>query len=185
MKKARWFVVLSTPALCASLAACGGDSSSGSPVAATPVAAPTPAPCTQSLLLQGSTSLGSRFVSQDMLSVSTAGRLDVILDWTFANSPIAVWVVQGACSIEQLNARTCNFLIRSESGAKPRKVSASVSAGTYALLVGNGATESESLSVQVFLSSSTCAPLAGGGAGSQSLGETQFDGLVNGMLRHH
>jgi hypothetical protein len=108
------------------------------------------------LLLQGSTTLAPRFVAEDTLSVGTAGRLDVIVDWTFASSPIAVYVGPGSCTLEQLNARSCNFLIRSESGPKPRKLSASVAPGSYFYIVGNAATAQEALSTQVFLSSTSC-----------------------------
>jgi hypothetical protein len=94
------------------------------------------------------------------VSVSTSGRLDVILDWTFADSPIGVYVAQGGCSLDQFNARTCNFLIRSEGGSKPRRVSASsVAAGTYTFMVANFGSRDESFSTQVILSSSSCPAL--------------------------
>jgi hypothetical protein len=155
--------------LCLSLTACGGDGSS-TPTAPSVVTAPA-APCTQSTLLQGSGSLPSRFVGVDPISVNTSGRVDIILDWTFASSAIGVYLVQGACPLDQFNARSCNFLIRSESGAKPRKVSASnVAAGSYSVLVANAGSEAEALSIQVFLASATCAPIAAAVSGSHAGG---------------
>lgn len=165
-RRTKPFPVLTAAALCAGIVACGGGGSS-TPVAPTVVAAPPPTPCTQTTLLEGSGSIPSRTLGVETISVPTVGRVDIIVDWTFASSPIGVYLVQGACSLEQFNARSCNFLIRSESGAKPRKASASnVMPGTYSVLVANGASETEAVSLQVFLASATCAPLAGVGARS-------------------
>src|SRR5437870_23501 len=96
--------------------ACGSSSSTSAPTAATPPQ-PTAAPCTQSVVYEGSGPLPSRFLEMITFSTGTAGRVDVTVDWTFATSVIGVWLVpSGTCSIDQLNARSCNFLIRSESG---------------------------------------------------------------------
>jgi hypothetical protein len=100
-------------------------------------------------------------------STSTPGHLDVTVDWTFPASPIGVYIVQGACNLEQFNARTCNFLLRSESGPKPRRASTSnVAAGSYTLLIANFASQQESVAVQLVLSSSSCPPLAAAAAAS-------------------
>jgi hypothetical protein len=145
--------------------ACGGGGSSPSTPSATPAAAaPTPVACTQSFLFQGSGSVPAETLVGSPVVVGTAGRLDVILDWTFADSDIGVYVAQGSCDIGQFNARTCNFVIRSESGAKPRKVSSSVSAGTYLFLIANYASREESASTQVILSSSGCPGLTSNAA---------------------
>lgn len=166
--------------LCACLSACGGSSSS--PSAPTVAAAPTPAPCVQTVLLQGSGSLPARTIDEERVSVSAAGRLDVVLDWTFAESPIGLYIVQGPCSLDTFNARTCNFLARSESGSKPRRVSASnVTPGTYSVLIANFATVDEALSLQVFQSSSTCPALAGASSARQSA-NARIDYEVVGIL---
>src|SRR6266849_3708705 len=97
------------------LPACGGSSSPTTP--ATP--APTPTPCTQSILLQVAGAVSARSLGRRAFSAATAGRLDVTVDWTFAASPIGVYVVAaGACSIDQFNAKTCTFLARSETTTK-------------------------------------------------------------------
>jgi hypothetical protein len=84
--------------------------------------------------------------------------VDVTVDWTFASSTIGVYLVSAnSCNIDQFNARACNFLIRSESGAKPRKVSASnVAVGAYELLIANFSDQDDSGTAQIVLSSATC-----------------------------
>jgi hypothetical protein len=144
------------------LPACGGGGSSPAASTATPAPAPTPAPCTQTFLVQGSSPIPSRILLSTPITAGTAGRLDVILDWTFADSPIGVYVTQGSCNLDQFNSRTCNFVIRSESGAKPRKVSGNVTAGNYEFLVANFASRDESASTQVILSSSSCPAITSG-----------------------
>ncbi|PYQ44825.1 MAG: hypothetical protein DMF77_06215, partial [Acidobacteria bacterium] len=72
------------------------------------------------------------------------------------------YAVQGACSLDQFNARSCNFLIRSEpSTIKPRKLSApNVAPGAYSLFLANFADQDESVATQVISSSASCAPLS-------------------------
>ena len=62
----------------------------------------------------------------DDFSVPDSGRLDVTLDWTFASSPVGFYLVPAnTCTLAEFNARSCNFLIRSETTVKPRKISMS------------------------------------------------------------
>ncbi len=92
--------------------------------------------------------------------------------------------VQGACNLQQFNARSCNFLLRSDTGPKPRRVSApNVAAGSYSLLIGNFGSQNESVSTQVVLSSSTCPPLAAATAQSQTH-DLQIGGQRTGIFRH-
>ncbi len=158
--------------LVGSLAACGGDSSPAAPTTAV-VAAPTPVPCTQTTVFQGAGSIPPSVLSATALpATSTSGRMDVIIDWTFASSTIGVYIVQGACSLEQFNARACTFVIRSDSGAKPRKLSAAnVAPGSYSLYVANFSSQAESSSVQVFLSTPTCPAITSRPVAATSQGE--------------
>lgn len=81
------------------------------------------------------------------------------VDWTFASSRIAVYVARGSCSLDQLNARTCDFVLRSEAATtpKPRRSSASnVAAGSFDLIIGNAGTQNEAVSAQVVVSSANC-----------------------------
>jgi hypothetical protein len=127
-------------------------------------------------------SIPSNVLDTESFTTNSGGRLDVVLDWTFADSQMGVYVVQGSCNLDQFNSRTCNFLIRSEPpGPKPRKVTASnVSPGTYGLLIGNFSDVDESASTQVFVSSAGCPPLAASTPSSAAVGvaRTQRSGIL-------
>lgn len=144
--------------LAAMLPSCS-DSSSPTPVS-TPPPTTTP-PCTQSVLFQGSGELPSLTLVPVPFTTTATARVDATIDWTFADSSIGVWLVSAnTCNIDQFNARSCNFLIRSESGGKPRKVSAAnVAAGAYELLIGNFGSQDESGTAQVVQSSASCPAL--------------------------
>jgi hypothetical protein len=137
--------------------ACGGSSTP----TAVPTPAPTPTPCTQSVLVQVNGAIPATSLGRVAFSAATSGRLDITVDWTFATTPMGVYVVTaGSCPIDSFNAGTCTLLVRSETTAKPRKVSASTSAGNFELLVGNYSSQDESVSGQVVLSSSSCPAFA-------------------------
>ena len=142
------------------LPGCGGSSgSTSSPGSSTP--------CTQTVVLQDSaTGLGSFQVAYLEFVTATTGRLDVTVDWTIAASPIAVYVVRGECTLDQLNARTCDFVIRQEAMNVPKPhvfSAADVAAGTFDLILGSIGDEDESLSAQVVVSSPSCPAPAGVG----------------------
>jgi hypothetical protein len=87
----------------------------------------------------------------------------MIMDWTFADSPMGLYLVPvNTCTLEEFNARSCNFLVRSEpSLIKPRKVSqANFTAGNYRWIVANYRDEPESVSLQILISKGTCPALA-------------------------
>ena len=98
-------------------------------------------------------------------SLPEAGRLDITVDWTNAPSKIGVYVVPvNTCTLDEFNARSCNFLVRSEpSNMKPRKISTpNFAAGNYRWLIANFSDNTESISLQVVLSKGSCAALTGG-----------------------
>ncbi len=135
------------------LPACGGSSS--------PTPLPTPTPCSQTAPVVINGPIPARGLGRVTVSAPTSGRLDITMDWTFATSAIAFYVVSaGTCPIDAFNAGTCTFVGRSETTAKPRKFSVNVSAGSYELLVAVFSTQDESVSGQVVLSSATCPALA-------------------------
>jgi hypothetical protein len=120
-------------------------------------------PCTQSVVAQGSDSWGAKELGYNEFSVPDSGRLDVTVDWTNASSKIGVYVVPaGTCTLDQFNARSCNFLVRSEpSNVKPRKVSTpNFAAGNYRWLIASDSVES--ISLQIVLSKGSCAAVTGG-----------------------
>ncbi len=146
-----------------------------------PSPSPPAPPCTQAVVYQDQGKVPTSTVVELTFATTVTARLDVIVDWTHADSRVGVYVVPAnSCTLAAFNARTCNFLIRSEPGAKPRKVSAaSVAPGTYDLLIANFAQRDESVSTQVISSTSTCPALAaasGPGADAGDAGEVQ--GLV-------
>jgi hypothetical protein len=150
------------------LGACGG--SSGPNCNTNPTGAGCPPPpttlpaCTQSVVESGSGAVeASTFVFHDF-SVPDSGRLDTTVDWTNASSNIGVFVVPAStCALDEFNARSCNFLVRSEpSSVKPRKISTpNFAAGNYRWLIANFS-DNESISFQFVLSKGSCAALTGG-----------------------
>lgn len=128
--------------------------------------------CTTTNVTQDSGKLPSGMVAYNDFSVPDTGRLDVTLDWTFASSNIGFYVVPAnTCgTIEEFNARSCTFLVRSEpSSTKPRKISTpNFAAGNYRWLIGNFAKDDESVSFQIVLSKGTGCPAFAGGSPSAS-----------------
>ena len=149
------------------LAACGGGSN---PPGAPSTPAPTPTPCAQKVLDSGNGQLPTKTLAYYDFSVPETGRLDVTLDWTYASNTIGVYVTPAnTCTLAEFNARSCNFILRSETSAKPRKVSVTgVAAGNYRWLFANFGTTDDSISYQVVLSTGGCAPLAGAGPGASA-----------------
>jgi hypothetical protein len=169
----RLFSCLAGTALAASLAACGGGDGGGGPTTpATPV--PTPTPCTQTTIVQDSGGIPGKTLVYDDFSVPDSGRLDVTMDWTFTDSLIGFYLVPAnTCTIDEFNAKTCNFLIRSEVTTKPRKISTSdFAAGNYRWMIGNYSDVQESVSLQIVLSKGNCPTLGGGPSASQRTDES-------------
>ncbi len=154
--------------LCAPFWACSGGSSS--PSSPTPVAvAPPPQPCAQSVLFQGSGEMPAGTLMTMPQTVATSGRLDVTADWTFTSNSVGLYVAQGACSLEQFNARSCTFIIRGEPGAKPLKGSGNVTAGVvYGVLLANFGTRDDSGALQIVLSTGSCPAAAASSASDAS-----------------
>jgi hypothetical protein len=111
-------------------------------------------------------------VAYDDFSVPDSGRLDVTLDWTFASSRVGFYLVPAntCTTIEEFNARSCNFLVRSEpSPTKPRKISTpNFAAGNYRWMVAVFSDQDESVSFQIVLSKGTGCPAFAGGSPSAS-----------------
>jgi hypothetical protein len=157
MRHLRWTVGLIATLL---LPGCGGDSTPTTP--ATP--APTPTPCTQSTVLQVNGAVPAFAGGSVQFTTTAAGRLDITVDWTFAATPLGVYLFNAdSCSEDQF-PDACTFLIRSETTVKPRKVSLpNAAARSYELLVVNYSDTDESVSGQVVLSSPTCPAFVGTG----------------------
>jgi hypothetical protein len=173
----RSFLSLTSAAALAGVLGGCGDSVTG------PKGGPSPTPpvaCTQAVVYQDQGQIPAKIVAELAFNTTVTARLDVIVGWTHADSPIGVYVVPAnSCDIRAFNARTCNFLIQSESGAQPRKVSAaSVAPGSYDLLIANFATRDESVSTQVISSTSTCPAIAAESVPSAEANPGAVQGLV-------
>jgi len=129
-------------------------------------------PCTQSVIYSNSGPVEPHTLRYFDFSVPDTGRLHITLDWTHASSQMGLYLVPAnTCTVDQFNARSCNFLVRSEPpGPKPRKVSAaSIAAGNYRWLVGNYSDDQESAALQIVLSKGDCPALAGAQPSSSAL----------------
>jgi len=153
------------------LSACGGSDGGGTPMTPTP----TPTPCTQEVLFQENGPIPSLGAVFEDFSVPRPGRLDVTMDWTNNDSPVGFFLVPAnTCgTIEEFNARTCDFVIRSEpSTQKPRLISMSdFTQGNYRWIIANYAEEQESVALEIVLSEGSCPALAGGGPGASARDE--------------
>ncbi len=157
-KRARVVAGVVACVLALSLAGCGGG---GNDVTTPQVTVPTPVPCTQTTIEQDGDTITARTLLYFDFSVPDNGRLDITIDWTYASSMIGVYVVPvNTCTLAEFNARTCNFLIRSETSVKPRKISTpNFTAGNYRWIIGNFSESLESVSIQILLSKGGCAAL--------------------------
>jgi hypothetical protein len=169
MNAARKMLVLAAAlAFVLTLGACSSKESNCTTNPSGPTCAtrpPPPPPCTQSVVESGTGTLEARTLRYDDFSVPDTGRLDTTVDWTNASSSIGVYVVPAnTCTLDEFNARSCNFLVRSEpSSVKPRKISTpNFNAGNYRWLMGNFSDSDESISFQFVLSKGNCAALTGG-----------------------
>ena len=163
--------LLAAAGLAMGLSACGGD---GDPPKPGPPTGPTVTPCAQEALFQDNGVVTALTFGWDDFSVPRTGRLDITLDWTNDTSPVGFYLTPvNTCTPEEFNARTCNFLIRSEpSTVKPRLISEPIDAGNYRWIIANYSDEQESMALQIVLSTGECAPLAG----SRPSGSSREDG---------
>jgi hypothetical protein len=141
--------------LASSLAACGGGNSSPS-TPSTPAPTPVPAPVT-TVIRQGSFSGLSAGFAVRLVPFTTprSGKLEIIVDWTFARNDLDIYLFRNDCTIEQLQADQCDPVVAADSEtAKPeRLVVESAAAGTYTAYVVNFGPDEESLSYQILLTS--------------------------------
>lgn len=134
-----------------------------------PIVADTP--CTQTVVDAGNGPADAGTAYYNDFSVPESGRLDITVDWTDPANRLAVWVVPvHTCPIEELNARSCSFLVRSEpsaASAKPLKIAMpNFNAGNYTWIIGNPSASRESIAFQFVLSKGTCAAIAGRAPGA-------------------
>lgn len=149
-------------ALAAILPACGGGSSGGGNSPTTLPPAPQPVR-TQiaggNFTLAGTDQLaGARLgflvdFGTTPISVSGAGTLEIVADWTFASNDVDVLLYNGSCSSLQAALGQCPVANRTTSTTtKPERLTITgVPAGNYSVGFANYGRTSESGNFQVFL----------------------------------
>jgi hypothetical protein len=135
------------------LGACGGSSSPAAPVAPPPTTLPAQ---TRTVISTGScTDVGVNILCFfSPFTTTQRGDVDVTVDWTFPEDRIQLMVSTGSCTLDQINGNQCSYITTSPASTtpKPRVLTVKgVAAGTYQLYVGNRGPKTESLSVQVGL----------------------------------
>jgi hypothetical protein len=139
--------------------ACGGGGSSSPAAATTPQPTPTPAPVRNVVQASRCDDVGVNILCFfPPFTTAQRGDLDVTVDWTFPEDSIAVLVSSSACTLDQINGNQCTFVINSAATTlpKPRVLTArGVAAGTYQVYVGNRGPRTESVSIQVGLTTGT------------------------------
>jgi hypothetical protein len=161
---------LAATAAAALLGACGGSNGPGKCPDGTTGVPPncmsiqvSPPPCTQTTVESGAGPVKPSTLYHFDFSVPDSGRLDITLDWTTPANAFGIYLVPvNTCTLAEFNARSCDFLVRSESTMKPRKISvANFNAGNYRWLIANFSNNDESISYQFVLSKGSCPALAG------------------------
>ena len=142
---------MATLALAAVLPGCGGGGGGGG-TTPTPVTQP-PAPVRTQIQQGGFTVGGFPGVATAPITISGAGTVEVVADWTFASSDIDIMWYAAGCTPLQAERGQCTILARTTSVTqKPeRLIINNVAAGTYTVGVANYSSQNESGNYQVFL----------------------------------
>jgi hypothetical protein len=83
---------------------------------------------------------------------TSAGTVEVTVDYTSASNAILVWLTDRQCSPQLFQQDRCDYLAKSLEGGKPRVIRATnVPAGTYSVFVANDGPADEQVSWQVTL----------------------------------
>jgi len=158
------------------LAACGG-STPATPTSPPPT--PTPAPVTR-LIHDDAFAVGSRSVVPDTFATTSAGTLEVTVDWTFASNDVDIFIARGSepCTLETFNNRSCGIIASEESTTlKPEKLTIpNFAAGSYTLYVANFGATDESVACHIVLTTASAASVR-----SVSTGDTAAKGPLNGI----
>lgn len=147
-----------------------GSSTSGPSTTTPPPTQPTPLP--PELVLEGNFNLPVDFLIRGFFTTTRTGTIVATVDYTFANSQIAVWIARGQCSFEQFVNDECTIAATSLGGADPRVVThTGAVASPYTIIIYNGGPAEEAFSVQVIHTpSATSASTAAGVASPSSQG---------------
>ncbi len=126
---------------------------------------PTPPPPAGNVILQWTSPILAEKLFLVDVTTPQAGRIDVTIDYQFADSQVLMWLTARQCNYNLFQADGCDYLVKSLGGSKPRTMSASnVPAGTDSLFIANDGPHDENVMYKVTLTPST------GAQGSLTLG---------------
>jgi hypothetical protein len=133
------------------LVGCGDDASSTTPTTMPPTTTTTTLPA-GTTLLQGNELIPARQLFLRDVTVASPGRLDLTIEYDFADSQILFWLTDRRCSRQLFDMDSCNYLTKSLGGASPRTASVSpVAPGTYTLIIANDGPHDEQVRYRVVL----------------------------------
>jgi hypothetical protein len=137
------------------LAGCNGNNSTPtSPATPTPAPNPSPTACAATTLATATKPLSWNVLDSTAFTTTTAGHVDITVDWTNAQSNVGAFLVEsGSCTQQRFNKGDCTYLIQSGED-KPHKLGVDLPAGSYELLLnyfgsGTRGSSSETATVQV------------------------------------
>lgn len=161
----RWLRPAGASLLLLALAGCGDNNPATTPTTTPTTTTPTTTLPAGTVVLQGSAPILAAKLYLVDVTTSQDGKVDVTIDYTFADSQVLMWLTNRQCNYNLFEADGCDYLVKSLGGSKPRTMSASsVKAGTYSLFIANDGPHDEQVSYTVSLTTSA------GAVGSLSLG---------------
>ena len=116
MKSSRWLKLGTMAALVVGLANCGGGSSTPTSVTPTPTPTPTPVPSVRTLISQGSSEAWRELLHHTTapIAVQAQSDLELIVDWTFADSNMFTFIVS-----DPVRRRRCSTPTSARSCSSP------------------------------------------------------------------
>jgi hypothetical protein len=138
------------------LAACDDN---GNPAGSNPTPRPTATTavaCQQETLLQGVAPIPARALLFTELTVKTAGRVDVSIDWTRADATMRVVIITGACNTDDFRANTCTKLLDVKAPPKPARGTVTLPADTYSVAFESQSSFQDQLSYTIVRSDASC-----------------------------
>jgi hypothetical protein len=152
----RWTCVLglrlAAVGLVITLAACGGNSPSTTPTTTPATTTTTTQPPAGITLSQGNELIPNRQLFLGDVKVEQVGRLDITIEYTFADSQILFWLTDRKCTRQWFENDECDYLTKSLGGPTPRTVTVpSVKVGTYTFFVSNDGPHDEQVKYRIVL----------------------------------